>query len=403
MESIMETAQRMIEVPGDQIDEIVRQAKQEAIARAKTIIENAITQAILERALVGMQSGSMAGIGEASDGAPALSPEEACRADEQIREEIRRIKEEIAANEAKLSEIGMPPPDQTNTQPDPAAQARTPQGDNTEINIGCYVYAIIGNDRELPVGNGIDPDSPINCVSYQNIRAVVSNVSLSEFNEEAFSNQEWLIAKVKAHQSILDELSATRTAIPMRFCTICSSEQQVHELLEEHHDDFASALARLEGKQEWGVKAYRAPQVLSDKVAQISDVVKSLNSEMAEKSEAAAYFTKKKIEEAIISETERITDEVAQESHNKLWMRSWEAVVNPLQNREVTHREDDMVLNGAYLISRDCVEAFQNELDSLRQKYADLGFSYELSGPWPPYNFASAVPREDSVDESVCA
>jgi hypothetical protein len=124
---------------------------------------------------------------------------------------------------------------------------------------------------------------------------------------------------------------------------------------------------------------------------------------MAEKSDAAAYFTKKKIEDAIDSERERITDEVVQESHNSLWMRSWEAVVNPLQDREATHREDDMVLNGAYLISRECVEAFRAELDSLRQKYAGLGFSYELSGPWPPYNFASAAHREDSVNEPVCA
>ena len=403
MESSMETAQRMIEVPGDQIDEIVRQAKQEAIARAKTIIENAITQAILERALVEMQSKTTAGIDEASDGSPALSAEEACSADEQIREEIRRIKEEIAANEAQLSKIAMPPPEQTNTQPDPAPQARMPQGDNAEISAGYYVYAIIGNGFELPTSKGIDPDHLIHCVPYRDIRAVVSNVSLGEFREEAFGNPEWLTAKVQAHQSILDEVSAARTAIPMRFCTIYSSEQLVHGMLEEHHDDFAIALARLEGKQEWGVKAYCAPHILSGKVAQISDVVKSLDSEIAEKSEAAAYFTKKKIEDAILSEKERITDEVAQESHNRLWMRSWEAVVNPLQDRETTHREDDMVLNGAYLISRECVEAFQTELDSLRQKYAELGFSYELSGPWPPYNFASAVPGEDSVNESVRA
>ena len=403
MESSMETAQRMIEVPGDQIDEIVRQAKQEAVARAKTIIENAITQSILERALVEMQSKSTAGIDEASDGSPALSAEEACRVDEQIREEIRRIKEEIAANEARLSKMAMPPPEETNTQPDPAAQAQITQGDNAEISLGHYVYAIIGNDFELPAGKGIDPDRPIHCVSYQDIRAVVSNVSLSEFSEEAFSNKEWLMVKVQAHQGILDELSAARTAIPMRFCTIYSSEHLVHEMLEEHHDDFASALARLEGKREWGVKAYCASHILSDRVAQISDVVKSLNSEIAEKSEAAAYFTKKRIEDAILSEKERITNEVVQESHNSLWMRSWEAVVNPLQDRDVTQREDDMVLNGAYLVSQDCVEAFQTELDELRKKYAEFGFSYELSGPWPPYNFAGTAPKEDSADEPVCA
>ena len=171
--------QKMIEVPDDQIDEIVKEAKQEAIVKAKTIIENAITQAILERALndIAEKRGeSTPGANAASAGSDALSAEEACSADEQIREEIRRIKQEIAANEAGLSKIAMPPPKQTNTQPGPAPQARMPQGDNAEISPGYYVYAIIGNGFELPTSKGIDPDAPIHCVSHQDIRAVVSSV-----------------------------------------------------------------------------------------------------------------------------------------------------------------------------------------------------------------------------------
>ena len=270
----------------------------------------------------------------------------------------------------------------------------------------CCVYAIVEDGRDLPTDGSADPDCPVYRVSYQGLRAVVSDVSLDEYGEEALDSNlcdaDWLAAKVLAHQHILDGLLACNV-VPMRFCTIYSNQDRVREMLEAHYDYFLSVLARLEGKQEWGVKVYCAPSLLNEKIAELSEVVKTLNSRLAGKSDGAAYFLKKKIDEAIAVETDRIGSEAAQDSHNRLLTRSWEAVVNPLLGREVTRREEDMVLNGAYLVSRDCVETFRTELDGLRDKYAGIGFSYEISGPWPPYNFANAAPGEDCVDEPVRA
>lgn len=48
-----------------------------------------------------------------------------------------------------------------------------------------------------------------------------------------------------------------------------------------------------------------------------------------------------------------------------------------------------MILNGAYLVSEGQMTVFRAELESLEKDYGDLGFSYELSGPWPPYNFVT--------------
>jgi len=380
---------KMLEIAGGEMDEVARLARQEAFAEAKTIMKNAIIQAILERSLSGMEDKH----GEPAD------------VEDQVSEEIRFIKERIAANEALLSEAPISPEEAC------AGQEPNVGNEDAQSASGCYVYGITGNDSDLPtcdlMDRGIDPANAVYSVSYQDIRAVVSDVSLVEFGEEALAsnlnNMDWLTAKVHAHQSVLDRLSRDRSVVPMRFCTVYSSECRVQEILAQQYDYFVDALARVEGKQEWGVKVYCAAQVLADEVVGLSDVVKSLNSELAEKSEAAAYFLKKKIDDAIVTERERITDEVVQDSHNRLWMRSWEAVVNRLQGRDVTNRAEDMVLNGAYLVSQDCVEAFQTELDELRKKYAGPGFSYELSGPWPPYNFAGTAPKEDAADEPVCA
>jgi hypothetical protein len=48
-----------------------------------------------------------------------------------------------------------------------------------------------------------------------------------------------------------------------------------------------------------------------------------------------------------------------------------------------------MTLNGAYLMSEGQMTAFRAELERLEKDYNDLGFSYELTGPWPPYNFVT--------------
>jgi hypothetical protein len=108
---------------------------------------------------------------------------------------------------------------------------------------------------------------------------------------------------------------------------------------------------------------------------------------------------KKKVDEAIAEEVERVSDEHAQRSHDHLSSHAAETVVNPLQSKELTGRKEAMVLNGAYLVAEEKLVAFRTELESLAEEYSDLGFSYEMTGPWPPYNFVSIGLEESCADE----
>jgi len=91
----------------------------------------------------------------------------------------------------------------------------------------------------------------------------------------------------------------------------------------------------------------------------------------------------------ITDEVERVSDEYAQRSHDRLSSNAEEAVINPLRSRELTGREEAMILNGAYLVAEEQLLAFRAELESLEEEHSHLGFSYEMTGPWPPYNFVS--------------
>ena len=46
-----------------------------------------------------------------------------------------------------------------------------------------------------------------------------------------------------------------------------------------------------------------------------------------------------------------------------------------------------MFLNGAYLVAADREGEFRAALEELEKEHGPRGASYELTGPWPPYNF----------------
>ena len=70
---------------------------------------------------------------------------------------------------------------------------------------------------------------------------------------------------------------------------------------------------------------------------------------------------------------------------------SFEARINRLLPGEVTDKEDDMVLNNAFLLDRDEAGDFLNMMDALKMHYEDNGLLINCTGPRPPYNFCGLL------------
>ena len=54
---------------------------------------------------------------------------------------------------------------------------------------------------------------------------------------------------------------------------------------------------------------------------------------------------------------------------------------------EDSNSDEDIILNAAYLVPVGHDGKLSDEIDRLASEYSDLGFRYELHGPWPPYHF----------------
>ena len=280
-------------------------------------------------------------------------------------------------------------PPQAPAEPDPAPRRRsTPQPSPDET--GYYVYGVAwAEDAEIPDDlEGVDPDNHVTLLSHRDLVAFASRVSLSEFGEEPLhenlNDVDWLEAKARAHERVLDHVLARMPVVPMRLCTIYRSEGHAREVLEREHDVFADALERLEGKTEWGVK------VIADEGALDSAAASAAGDDGesdARLSAGAAYMREKSRDARRRDAVHRIAEAWAQDVHDRVATHSVEALLNPLQNPEVSGHTGDMLLNGVYLVDDRAAGEFHSAVEDLATEYAARGVRVEPTGPWPPYNF----------------
>jgi hypothetical protein len=395
--------ERMGDISAGQIAEMIQKARAEAWAEARKIIQGLMVEAILEEAL-----GELNGTGSGAERSTSTLPPPAGN-EEQIRQEIAAIRKKITENESLLSQVRESTAGSTEKHEVAVEREAGTPGQGTEEGYGYYIYAIVTGDgsqlAEAMPEEAVAPAYPVYALPYQGIRAIVSQVPLQEFGQERLeahlADLAWLKARVEAHEGVLEAMLARHTLIPVRFCTIYRSESCVQEMLAQHYDDFVDTLARLEGQKEWGVKVYCDHEALAQRIGEVSERARDLREEMANKPGGVAYFLKKGLEEAIAEEGERVRDECAQCSHDRLSGQAEESVVSPLQSRETTAREEEMILNGAYLVLDERLPAFRVELERLAEEYGGLGFHYELTGPWPAYNFVRIAFEEAIADGSV--
>jgi hypothetical protein len=257
---------------------------------------------------------------------------------------------------------------------------------------------------EFPT-EGIDPDSLAYALPHRLLQALVSRVKLAEFGAEGLRENldklPWVAEKVLAHQRVLQTALASGAVLPLKFCTIFTSEACLEEALVAQYDDFLRDLARLEGKSEWGVKVFCDGARLTARAGEASEMVRELEEQAAGKAQGAAYFVRKKLEQVRAAEAERISDACAVASHDRLARVAEDAALNGLHDRALTGREEQMILNGAYLVAEESLPAFERELEDVAEEWGGLGFLYELTGRWPAYNFVTVGVEEAARADTV--
>jgi hypothetical protein len=298
------------------------------------------------------------------------------------------------------------PRSQPNTRSQPAGESRRQRPRETEEKrrvdqpplppqdqsaLGLYLYGIVRADvrisGDLP---GVDPRHRVFLLEGNELAAIVSSVPLEEFDEEQLrenlNDVVWLEEKARAHEEVLEAMLESTTVVPTRLCTIFRDEKQLREMMGREAAALVEALERLDGKSEWGAKAFAEPGALDRAAAARAE--EQAGGEAL--SPGAAYMDRRRRESRAREEAEEIADGWAQQIHEQLARGAAEALLNPLQRREVSGHEGDMLLNGVYLVEDENVAQFRELAAELDRDYRGRGVSVELTGPWPAYNFVKS-------------
>lgn len=257
----------------------------------------------------------------------------------------------------------------------------------------CYLYGVVRTDR-LPVLDGIAGvgDAPLSFVDSGELVAVVADVARRDFIPPDAEREDatWLERAVRAHEFVLERCLHPGPVLPMRFATTVRDDADVRALLHEQQAEFTASLERLLGRREWGVKAILSdPDALARHVLRVRGDLAAKEHELAERSPGAAYLARKQLNREIALAGDDVSVAIVRGTHQQLVSRAADAVLlNGSQPRA-----ERVYLNAAYLVAEADEAAFEAAVAELDREHAELGLRYELTGPWPAYNFVDQPER----------
>jgi len=256
---------------------------------------------------------------------------------------------------------------------------------------GLYLYCIrnLANAGRFKT-KGIDGKSRVFPIAYQDLEAIVSEVDLKEFGSKEIAKRakediKWIIKHAERHEKVIEEAMRLDVVIPMKFGTIFKDKKNLEQILQKNSKEFKNILKKLDGKEEWGVKAYVDEKKLSDELKNKDRAVKAKIEGVKKLPQGADYFQELEVEDLVGKIMRQEIDKQSKIFFKSLKLGVCDTRENKILAKEFAGRSNPMVLNGAYLIHKKSVKDFRKKVDELKSR--NPAFIFECTGPWPPYNF----------------
>src|SRR5438876_998466 len=160
---------------------------------------------------------------------------------------------------------------------------------------GTYVYGVVGSGSSIRLPEGGIEAAPVELVEEGQLSAVTSDLSRDRV---AGSRK-----NLSAHASVLEQIAAQDTVLPMRFGMILPSARNVREgLLRGRSTVLRGLLARLDGLVEFRVRAlYREGEPFRE-IAAGSRTIRELRERVRAVGEDAGYFDRIRLGEHVANE-----------------------------------------------------------------------------------------------------
>jgi len=258
--------------------------------------------------------------------------------------------------------------------------------------VSLYVYAVT-RDAVTPDCEAIDQSRRFDAAGHDGVFAIYTPVSDEEFSQEAIDRRagdlEWLGAIGYRHQNVAAELMKSTAIIPLRAFTLFSTPEALDRYLHENGELLRKTLERLDGKREWTLRVEFDAERFNDALTSRVDSLRELARQIEGANPGRAFLLRKKLED----EKKRASREAEQQVVGEIES----AVLDKLKCETVAESRLDR--DGAFpqinvLLNRDEESTLQELLAGLGAAYDKEGVTVALTGPWPPYTFASTFANE---------
>jgi hypothetical protein len=244
---------------------------------------------------------------------------------------------------------------------------------------------------DVVVGAGLDNQTPIFLMRFQNIAAVLSKVSFEDFcgssAESRMKDLAWLGPRVCHHEMVIERMMHHTPVYPARFGTLFSSIESIEKLLKKHHDEVLRFLDKVLGKDEWAVKGLINQTKAKDRL--LPEVLAKQETELSS-SPGIRYFQEQRIKAGLDKVLKSWLKEVCPRIVEDLKQYSSDFC----ERKVLTHggeAENDMILNWAFLVPKSAIADFRKRIEQINTDHVQKGLVFELSGPWPPYSFSYSL------------
>jgi len=204
---------------------------------------------------------------------------------------------------------------------------------NKDNENGKYVYCIIkAQEEQKSFGNIGFQGKEVYTTRYKEFSPVVSDVLFKKYDLE---NEE----EVKTHSYVVSEIMKKHSVIPVAYGMVFKNKKLVDISMRSGYKAMKKAMKIVDNKVELGVKVI---------------LPKDFDGGRQETEQCKSEFVKN-------------LKQIAFDSKN------------------LSLFSERLIMNASFLVEKDKVQAFSDEVERLKTKYDSFKFQY--SGPWSPYNF----------------
>ncbi len=241
---------------------------------------------------------------------------------------------------------------------------------------GKYVYCIIdGNDGRNfgPIGIGKRGDI-VSTIGFNDISAVISSSPVTRYVIDP--------ENLMAHEKVIETVMKDHTVLPLRFCTIANSAEEIRTFLRRRYGEFKGMLRDMDNKVEMGLKArWTDMKAVFDQIAREDPDVKEGKLKAADVGEDSESEERIALGKAVKAALDR-----RKEREGEKVLSKFKRVALDVRKNDAAG--DDMFLNAVFLIDRTREKQFDFLMEDLADTHKDT-VNFKVVGPAPPFNFVN--------------